>query len=248
MNGAPSSLAPRVTGRLIVGGLLIFFGLLFTLDNFGVIDAGDVVAYWPVILIVIGVLRVLQPRNPGQRVFGVVMIGLGIFFQLQELGLTSLQFRDLWPAILVVIGGSLIWRAFDRNRALGSGWAVRATPAAGLRDSAPHQSDFAFMGGVHRVVESSDYHGGDATAVMGAVELDLRGARIANPPAVLDVFALWGGIEITVPPEWRVETQVTPILGGVEKKARAAVKDSEGPEQVLVVRGTALMGGVEIKS
>ena len=74
MNGpAPS----RITGRLIVGALLIFFGLLFTLDNFGVVDAGDVLAFWPMILIVVGLLRVVQPRHPGQRVFGVVMAGLG---------------------------------------------------------------------------------------------------------------------------------------------------------------------------
>lgn len=244
MNGSP---APRIAGRLIVGGLLIFFGLLFTLDNFGLIDAGDVLDYWPVILIVLGFVRVFQPRHPGQRIFGFITIAIGVFFQLQSLGLTSLRFRDLWPVFLVVIGGTLIWRAFERGRGIEKGWAVRATPESGTHSSSARQSDFAFMGGVHRVVESPDYRGGDATAVMGAVELDLRGSRIVTPPAVLDVFALWGGIEITVPPEWKVEIQVTPILGGVEKKARTAVRDAEGPEQVLAVRGTALMGGIEIK-
>jgi predicted membrane protein len=245
MNGSG---APRITGRIIVGGLLILFGLIFTLDNFGLIDAGDVFDYWPVILIVIGAARVLQPRHSGERVFGFVMIGLGIFFQLQTLGLTSLHFYHLWPIVLVIVGGTLIWRAFDRNRALGSGWAVRATPGAGAHDSAPHHSDFAFMGGVHRVVESPDFRGGDATAVMGAIELDLRASKIAGPPAVLDVFALWGGIEITVPTDWKVDIQVVPILGGVENKARSVAPATGGPEQILTVRGTALMGGVEIKN
>ena len=239
--------APRVTGRLLVGGLLIFFGLLFSLDNFGVIDAGDVLAYWPMILVVIGIVRAAQPRNPGERVFGVIMVGLGIFFQLQELGWTSMRFRDLWPVVLVIIGSTLIWRAFDRRRGIESGWAAGATPALGTRDGLPRQSDFAFMGGVHRVVESQDFQGGDATAVMGAVELDLRGATIARSPAVLDVFALWGGIELTVPPDWKVEIHATPILGGIENKARYAMREGSG-DQVLVVRGTALMGGIEIKN
>ena len=104
------------------------------------------------------------------------------------------------------------------------------------------------MGGVHRVVETSDYRGGDATAIMGAVELDLRGASIASSPAVLDVFALWGGIELTVPSEWKVELQATPILGGFENKARSSSVQTGAPPQVLVIRGTAEMGGVEIKS
>jgi hypothetical protein len=83
---------------------------------------------------------------------------------------------------------------------------------------------------------------------MGAVELDLRGAKIVSSPAVLDVFALWGGIEITVSPDWKVDIQVVPILGGVENKARSMAPPAGGPEQVLIVRGTALMGGIEIKS
>jgi predicted membrane protein len=247
MNGSPVP-APRITGRLIVGALLIFFGLLFTLDNFGVIDAGDVLAYWPLILVVVGLVRIFQPSHPGQRVFGVIMVALGVFFQLQELGWTSMRFRDLWPIILVFVGGSLIWRAMGRGRPFDGNWAVRATPADGVRDVSPRQSDFAFMGGVHRVVESTDYRGGDATAVMGAVELDLRGATIASSPAVLDAFALWGGVEITVPAEWKVEIHATPILGGIDNKARSVVADPSRPAQLLVVRGTALMGGIEIKN
>jgi predicted membrane protein len=104
------------------------------------------------------------------------------------------------------------------------------------------------MGGVHRIVETADFRGANSTAVMGAVELDLRGAKIADSPAVMDVFALWGGIELTVPPEWKVEIQVVPILGGVENKARSTTPSPGAPEQVLIVRGTALMGGVEIKN
>jgi hypothetical protein len=83
---------------------------------------------------------------------------------------------------------------------------------------------------------------------MGAVELDFRGSTIVTSPAILDVFALWGGIEITVPPEWRVDVRGLPILGGFENKARTSVHDAGAPEQVLVIRGTALMGGVEIKN
>jgi hypothetical protein len=83
---------------------------------------------------------------------------------------------------------------------------------------------------------------------MGAVELDLRASTIANSPAVLDVFALWGGVEITVPPEWKVDIHATPILGAIENKARFGAPSGGGPEQVLTVRGTALMGGVEIKN
>jgi predicted membrane protein len=233
MNGVA---APRITGRLIAGGLLILFGLLFMLDNLGVLNAESVFDYWPVILIVIGLVKVLQPRHEGERTFGYVLLALGAFFLLQVFAFWNIRFG--WPIVLVVLGGFLVWRG------------IRRPPPGEASALAPGslQHDFAFMGGVHRVVETSDYRGGDATAIMGAVELDLRGASIATSPAVLDVFALWGGIELTVPSEWKVELQATPILGGFENKARSSSGQTGALPQVLVIRGTAVMGGVEIKS
>jgi predicted membrane protein len=224
----------RINGRLVAGALLIFFGILFTLDNMGVLDAGDVLTYWPVILIAVGLLKIVQQPREGHRRVGWVLLAIGVFLQLQNLGLTRM--RSAWPFILVVIGGFLVWRALGRSA---------GPPAA---ESSSQLSEFAVMGGVHRVVESSDFRGGEATAIMGAVELDLRGSTIATSPAVIDVFALWGGIEIMVPPEWKVDVKAMPILGAFENKARSSVRDSSAPTQELVIRGTALMGGVEIKN
>jgi predicted membrane protein len=224
----------RINGRLVAGALLIFFGILFTLDNMGVLDAGDVLTYWPVILIAVGFLKIVQQPREGHRKVGWVVLAIGVFLQLQILGLTHM--RSTWPFVLVVIGGFLVWRALGRSA---------GPPTA---ESSSQLSEFAVMGGVHRVVESSDFRGGEATAIMGAVELDLRGSTIATSPAVIDVFALWGGIEIMVPPEWKVDVKAMPILGAFENKARSSVRDSSAPTQELVIRGTALMGGVEIKN
>jgi predicted membrane protein len=236
MNGTGLTPVPRLMGRLVAGGVLILLGLLFTLDNLGYVDAGTVLHYWPIVFVVVGVMKVRHPQNEGQRTLGYILIALGAFLLIQ-----IVVFRDIrvaWPFILLVVGGLLVWRALRRE---GPGSESGESAAAS-------QSDLAFMGGVHRIVETPDFRGGYATAVMGAVELDLRGAKIANSPAVLDLFALWGGIDITVPPEWKVELQVVPILGGVENKARSTTSSDGTPEQVLSVRGTALMGGIDIKN
>ena len=64
---ATSSPASRIDGRLVAGALLILFGVLFTLDNMGVLDAGDVLTWWPVILIALGLFKVLRPAHEGER-------------------------------------------------------------------------------------------------------------------------------------------------------------------------------------
>ena len=79
---------------------------------------------------------------------------------------------------------------------------------------------------------------------MGGCEIDLRQASI-DGEAVIDVFALWGGIEIRVPEDWTVVSRVMPILGGVEDKTRPP-QTAAGKR--LVVRGFVVMAGVEMKN
>ena len=59
------------------------------------------------------------------------------------------------------------------------------------------------------------------------------------------MFAMWGGIEMRVPEDWTVSRRVTPLLGGVEDKTRPPQGASA---HRLMLRGFAIMGGVEIKN
>ena len=82
-------------------------------------------------------------------------------------------------------------------------------------------------------------------AVIGGCEIDLRHASIAEGrEAVIDAFALWGGIEIKVPEDWEVVNRGSAFLGGFENKTRPL----PGAAKRLVVTGTAIMGGVEVKN
>jgi len=62
---------------------------------------------------------------------------------------------------------------------------------------------------------------------------------------VLDVFAMWGGIEILVPADWGVVVQGTPIMGAFEDKT-SPPRDGSGAK--LIIKGVVIMGGVEIKN
>jgi hypothetical protein len=79
---------------------------------------------------------------------------------------------------------------------------------------------------------------------MGGIELDLRGAGTATGEAVIDLFVMWGGIEIWVPPDWSVSNEVGLLMAGAEDKSGG----SQAARHRLVVRGFAIMGGVEIKT
>ena len=75
----------------------------------------------------------------------------------------------------------------------------------------------------------------------GGVAVDLREARLA-PDARLDVHSLFGGIAIRVPPEWRIESSVTALGGGVAVSPTQPAEDAP----TLWLDGFAAFGGVAV--
>jgi predicted membrane protein len=235
---------------MIAGGLLIGLGVLFTLDNFGVVDAGDIFRYWPLFLVGLGLLKFAQARHSEQRVAGAAIMAIGVLLLLRTVHVITLHVREIWPIVLVVGGGLLIWRSIPRRNREGA-----VAPAGAMAGASPSNggytlNEFAFLGGGERKIRTPDFRGGEVTAIMGGFEIDLRGAGIVGDEAVLEVFTLWGGVEIRVPEDWIVQIQATPILGGISETVTGPTvpaAPASGPRKRLVIRGTAIMGGVEVK-
>ena len=47
--------------------------------------------------------------------FGVVLLIVGVIFLLESLGITEAGIRELWPLILIGIGGVIIYERFRRS-------------------------------------------------------------------------------------------------------------------------------------
>jgi hypothetical protein len=224
---APPPISPR--GRLSLGLLLIALGLVLTLGQAGLLHLEGLGRFWPLLFIGIGLVKVRQPLADGQRAVGVALVFAGGLLLL----INILSWGRAWPLLLVLLGALLLWQALERPL------VSELAPS-----ESPYLSELALMGGARRSPRMVEFRGGYITAVLGGVDLDLRKARMGPSPAVLDVVAFWGGIELKVPAGWNVEGQVMPILGAFEDKTQALVESSPAPR--LVVRGYAIMGGVVI--
>jgi predicted membrane protein len=232
-SGVPSTAyAFRITPRLIVGLGVLAIGLLWTLDNLHLIDADRYLEWWPVILIVAGLARLMDGSS--SRFGSAVIVIVGTVLLLDSLDIGNIDVGDLFPLGIAVLGAKLVWDAMNRKRRPSS-----------LTDPGSEVHAFAMMSGIRRQSTTREFHGGDANAIMGGVELDLRNAEIREgEEAVLDVFAMWGGIEIMVPENWRVVGKVLPLMAGFEDKTTH--RTGTGP--VLIVRGTVLMGSIVVKN
>jgi hypothetical protein len=213
------------------GCVLVVVGVLFLLNNMGYVRAGNVIQYWPALMIGYGLLRIAQAQGGPGLVAGGTWILFGSLFLAENLDFIDIDFGDIWPLILVVLGVFMLWKTTGRPGAARGGQDTNSTVSA-----------TAVLGGIERRNNSPDFRGGELTAVMGGCELDLRTASIVSGEAVIDAFALWGGVEVKVPPEWTVVSKIVPILGGFEDTTQPPKDDSKR----LVVRGFAIMGGIGV--
>jgi hypothetical protein len=204
----------------------------------------------------------LQRGERHSALRALVLIVVGGWLLLNTLGIVGL---DLWefilPLLLVFFGARIMMHnqgsRSDASRDLpGADRAAGTTPAAqspsGFNSAAAssgepvHASLFSLLSSSKRRWGKSVFRGAETTAFMGGCELDLRDALMgAGELAVVDVFVIMGGVNIFVPPNWTVSQEVVPLLGGVHDKTRSVPSN---PAQHLLVRGTVVMGGVEISN
>jgi hypothetical protein len=254
---------PLLSGRLVFGLVVLMLGVLWTLDNLGQIDASRVLAWWPAVALAWGLMQLTGLGVRRCYTTGWIWVVIGTFAGLDKLRIWPFSPLDLVPLFLVAVGGVIVSRAW-RGRSAGDavdpggiggpggmgGMGVAAGPGAGspgrsATEGGARANWFAFLSGTERRVSTQEFAGGEASAILGGLSLDLRGARMAHDRAVLDLFAMWGGIEIIAPAGWRVVSRVTPLLGAFVDSMPPVAPDGA---PTLELRGLAVMGGVDVRS
>jgi len=226
----------RLTARLVIGLAIMTAGFVLALDSLGLVDGTVVFRYWPLALVAVGVVKWLSP--PRQINSGIVWILAGLALLLVTLG--RMSFVGVWATLLFIAGANIAWRALRPPLRRADAFA----PGEGFDTVAVFGG--TKTGSISPAADSAtEFKGGTAMAVFGGCEIDLRHAVLPDGgAAVVDVFAMFGGIEIRVPDDWQVVNRGNAFLGGFENKARPL----PGAQKRLVVTGTAIMGGVEVKN
>lgn len=215
-------------GRLVMGLLIVTFGVIFLLDQWGVAEAEALMDWWPVAFLAFGLASLLS----GSFFAALLWFAVGAVLLLPRFGIETFgiwKLVDLWPLFISTAGVILIWQA------------LRPAPKDVFGERASVFRAGAFMSGNTHSIGSTDFLGGEAVACMGGCDIDLRRAELRGDEAVIDVLAFWGGIGIKIPPSWTVENRVAGILGSLEDRTSGG----DGKKR-LILRGSAIMGGVEV--
>jgi hypothetical protein len=222
------------TGYLIIGALIALYGLGLLADNLGL---GDIRYYmrhsWPAVLVIVGIALLLRRDHTRSHFgfWGTVCIFGGLWAYAAQRDWIHVNFWAVFgPTLLVLLGASFVYRALYHPRPDGS--------------SDAYIHSFAVMSGNELKPTSTPFQGADLGSVMGGIVLDLTGTQMEGDTATVDVFTVMGGIEIFVPRDWNVTTKVVSFMGACVDKRRPATMPAT---KTLIVRGFALLGGIDIK-
>lgn len=235
----------KKTGRrALLGGIIILLGSLLLLSNLGILgfNISHMIFSWPVIVIVVGAVIYINSNDRA----GLIIMLVGLIFLISKYFYFNVW--TLWPVLLIILGLYILFN-IRRSPRIDLGRRVRnRLEDNGQALNEDYIDDIAVFSGSKRFVTSQNFKGGKITAIFGGSEIDLGQSRLAPGNNVLDILTIFGGTEIYVPKDWKVIMDITPVFGGFSDDRRRDPNQVTDPERTLIIKGSAIFGGGEIKT
>lgn len=256
-------------GGVVAGVILAGIGVLLLLQNLGIPYFEDLERYWPLILIVVGAVQIGRCWGWGGKIWGAAVIAVGCIFLASNFGyIHGDVWRFIWPGILILVGLGMLAKNIDRHANGGFGGppggfdphrfaedlknrivddAHARAEGRYSREYSPHTvNEWAIFSGIKRRIDTQDFQGGEVFAMFGGVELDLRKAGTTREEVIIEVNAIFGGVEVRAPETWNITVRGIGAFGGYEDKTMRMAPDVKAPH--LIVHGFAAFGGVTIQN
>jgi len=243
-------------GKALGGTIVIAVGAVLLARQLGV-EFPEWLFTWPVMLIVIGIYIGARHlfRNPGW----VVLVAIGSIFLIDKLYTDISISTFFWPLFIIAAGILMIIKPHRKtfNRSAHSEYVEQQIEDSmqryyekgeyekGEEVKDDYLDSVSVFGAVKKNILSKNFRGGEITCVMGGAEINLSQADIQGR-VTLEVTQVLGGTKLIVPPHWDVQPEMVAVLGGIEDKRQMPNNVSE--EKVLILRGTSILGGIEIRS
>lgn len=214
------------------GSVVLFIGVYFLLKREFDLDLGIDQFIWPVGLIALGVYLILHKKKENK-----------VLEEVRSNWESSRKKKTVTSESEKIDSAEVVEEPSkdESTKAPDSGF-VRATGTAFF----DRINESVLFGGVNRKLMTKNFQGGKATVLFGGLDLDLTQVDFTGVVS-LDLEVGFGGVKLIVPPHWDVRTEVSNIAAGLEDK-RMFREGGVDTTKVLILKGTLLFGGLEIKS
>lgn len=227
---------------------MIIAGLLFLSFNFGWIDSSLrwVIFSWPMIFIILSAMSFSKKDYS----VAIIFLLIGLFFILPRLAVVYPEIfsaidpsfaRTYWPLLLIIVGVMIIAKIGSGKRGFGCAHNKKVVDTTAGNDGRINK--VVTFGGSESIFLDPVFNGGNISTTFGGVIIDLRKTTLPEGETILDVSALFGGVQLYIPDGWYIDNRLQTIMGGVDDKRRVFDVDHS---RKLILQGTLIFGGCEL--
>ena len=235
----------KKSSKIIWGVALILVGVLIALNQLEILKINLFFeGWWTLFIIVPCVIGLCRKENFAGNLIGIA-IGVALLLMQQNV----IDFELIWklwlPILLVCIGVGFIFS--NKGKPDYSDEIATLCKEVDSDETLKDKkiNGFAAFSGSKYKADGENFVGGDLTAVFGGLNYDFRNS-VFTGKTVLNVSAIFGGIDLFLPENVIVKIKSTSIFGGVEDKRKSAQSTAEDAP-VVYVNALAMFGGVDIK-
>ncbi|MDD4027509.1 MAG: LiaF-related protein [Bacilli bacterium] len=211
-----------------LGLFVIILGILLFLSNAEIIDFNEISEYLlPSLVLIIGVVGMVERRKVDIFYLILFLLGLSSLILALEIFDKSIVGLLLFPVIIVLIG-------------------VRILNIKTIKkDSNGGKSYCALFGGLEEKVVNKEFESCDVTALFGGCTVDLSDIKLKDNKGHINVFVLFGGVDLILPKKHKVTSEGLPLFGAFDNKNLVEKEDSKNE---ITITYTVVFGGIEIKN
>ena len=235
--------------RSVFGWVMVGLGGLNIASRFFYFSVGDIISdFWPLILIVVGLVLLLKRRDRSTLYFNS--------HDSHHKGGFKREFHDEIKKEFHGLGDEIRQEFQDMGREVKND--IRDEFKKEFHDSRDANDPYAdssdtvdivsIFNSVKRRVVSGSFRGGKITSVFGSSDVYLTESKLAEGEQVIDIAAIFGSVDIYVPKDWRVIVKTTAIFGGFDDSRFYQMEEAKTGDRALVVKGFVLFGGGDIKN
>lgn len=212
-----------VLGTILIIAGIIFLGNELEFWNISLFFKG----WWTLFIIIPSIFGLYEKGNKISAILGV-LIGVLLMLAARNIISWSTVGKIFLPVLLIILGISMVLK---RN------FKIKKSTNNDVGNK-----HIAIFSGTEANMANKKFEGTDVLAVFGGVELDLRQA-IIEKDIVINCTTIFGGIDIILPDNIKVETSGIPIFGGIENKRK---RFNDDKEITVYINYVCVFAGIDI--
>lgn len=249
-------------GKIMGGLLIVAIGSLFLARELGM-DIPFWIYSWKMLLIGLGIVIAIKHKflHPGW----IILVGIGGAFLVTDLYPEMNIKPILWPVLIILLGLFIIFKPrrkkdwyqhkhwqkkwhhkqhMEQMKEYGNYFEKYAERENNKED---YIDSTVIMAGVKRNVTSKKFKGGDIVNIFGGTEVNLMQADFEDR-INLEVTQVFGGTKLIIPANWEIRSELVTMFGSVEDKRGFQPNLGTEPAKLIVLTGTTIFGGIEIRN